>query len=75
MEFFCKTDAKEFKAQVTGKFGKLMDKEGLNLEDVKVKKEYIQICQVSLETKTNFKYSELAALLNVSFSLLNWRLD
>ena len=43
-----------------------MTKEGLENSEVILKKSYLQICQVSTEASTNFKYEKLADLLNVS---------
>jgi hypothetical protein len=42
-----------------------MSDEGLTTEEVIQKKTYVQICSLSTE-KTNFKYDELASLLNIS---------
>lgn len=45
-------------------FSKLMKDEGLTTEEVILKKSYVQICSLSTD-KTNFKYADLATLLNV----------
>ena len=36
-----------------------------------LKKSYLQICQLSTEKTTNFKYAEVASLLNVSLIISN----
>jgi hypothetical protein len=41
-----------------------MKDEGLTQEEVVLKKSYVQICSLSTE-KTNFKYEDLAQLLNI----------
>lgn len=35
------------------------------MEEAINKKSYLQICTLSTETSTNFKYSELSKLLNI----------
>jgi len=42
-----------------------MAEEKLETKNVILKKSYLQICQLSTETMTNFKYEDLANLLNV----------
>lgn len=42
-----------------------MNEEGLTEEEMLRKKTYVQICSLSTET-TNFKFTDLASLLNVS---------
>jgi hypothetical protein len=61
---FCQADAKAFEANL-GKFKQLMTEENLDIKSVILKKSYLQICQLSTETMTNFKYEDLANLLNV----------
>jgi hypothetical protein len=46
-----------------------MEKERLTKEEVLKKKQYVQICSLELEN-SNYKYSDLALLLNVS-TILN----
>jgi len=64
LSLFTQTDAKDFKSAMST-YAKLMKDEGLTTEEVILKKSYVQICSLSTE-KTNFKYAELATLLNVS---------
>jgi hypothetical protein len=61
---FTEADAKAFEANL-GKFKQLMTEEKLEHKSVILKKSYLQICQLSTETMTNFKYEDLANLLNV----------
>lgn len=63
MSLFTQTDAKNFK-QSLSTFSKLMKDEGLTDEEVILKKSYVQICSLSTD-KTNFKYEDLAQLLNI----------
>jgi len=42
-----------------------MAEEKLETKNVILKKSYLQICQLSTETMTNFKYEDLANLLNI----------
>ena len=42
-----------------------MDQEGLTERDLITKKSYVQICTLDMQT-SNFKYQELAELLNIS---------
>ena len=42
-----------------------MTTEGLTEQELIVKKSYVQICSLNTQ-KTNFSYSELSELLNVS---------
>jgi hypothetical protein len=42
-----------------------MKDEGLTQEEVILKKSYVQICSLSTD-KTNFKYADLAQLLNIA---------
>lgn len=63
LSLFTQTDAKDFK-QSLNNFAKLMKDEGLTQEEVILKKSYVQICSLSTE-KTNFKFEDLAQLLNI----------
>ena len=45
-------------------FTTLMKEEKLSKEDMILKKSYVQICSLNTD-KTNFKYAELATLLNL----------
>jgi len=64
LNLFTSTDAKSFKAALP-KFDQLLKTENLTKEEVILKKSYIQICSLSTET-SNFKYSDLATLLDIS---------
>jgi hypothetical protein len=63
LSLFTQTDAKNFLTSLPT-FSKLMKDEGLTQEEVVLKKSYVQICSLSTE-KTNFKYEDLAQLLNI----------
>jgi len=63
LNLFTNTDAKDFKQQLS-KFSKLMENEGLQADEILVKKSYVQICSLSTEN-SNFKYTELSQLLNI----------
>lgn len=41
-----------------------MKEENLSMEEVKTKKSYVKICSIKVDN-ANFKYSDLARLLNV----------
>ena len=60
---FINTDARDFKGQVQ-KFSKIMQSEGISMEESITKKSYLQICTLSTST-SNFTYSELSKLLNI----------
>lgn len=64
MSLFTSTEAKEFEGKVKT-YTKLMSEEKLALEDVIKKKQYVQICSLKLDKSSNFKYDELAAVLNI----------
>lgn len=64
MSLFTSTDAKDFSQKVT-QFQKLISEERLTLDEVLKKKQYVQVCTLTLEN-SNQKYSDLSALLNVS---------
>jgi hypothetical protein len=64
LSLFTQADTKDFKNQL-GSFSALMKAEGLTEEDVIRKKSYVAICSLATEN-TNFKYSDLAALLNIA---------
>lgn len=52
-----------------------MKAEGLVKEDMILKKTYVQICSLNTD-KTNFKYAELATLLNISADdVEEWAID
>jgi len=61
---FITSDARDFKGQVQG-YSKILEAEHISLEEAINKKSYLQICTLSTETSTNFKYSELSKLLNI----------
>lgn len=63
LSLFTQTDAKNFSKEMS-QFDKLMQAEGLVKDEMILKKTYVQICSLSTD-KTNFKYSELATLLNI----------
>ena len=67
LSLFTQATAKEFKGRL-GDYRELMGKEGLTEQELIVKKSYVQICTLNTQV-TNFTYSELAELLNVSLSL------
>jgi len=74
LNLFTKTDAKNFLKELT-QFDKLMAAEGLNKDDMILKKTYVQICSLNTD-KTNFKYAELATLLNISADdVEEWAID
>lgn len=65
MNLFTTTDSKQFAEKVKQpQYTKLMASEGLLLEDVIRKKQYVQVCALKLEA-SNHKYGELAAVLNI----------
>ena len=64
LNLFTQTSTKDFKKEL-GKHAALMKKEGLSEEEVQLKKTYERICSLPTE-KSNFKFSELAELLDVS---------
>jgi hypothetical protein len=43
-----------------------MKNEGLSLEEVQKKKSYVKICSIKVDN-ANFKYTDLANLLNVRY--------
>lgn len=52
-----------------------MQDEGLTEEEVILKKTYVQICSLNTD-KTNFKYSDLATLLNIDESdIEEWAIE
>lgn len=61
---FITSDARDFKGQLQG-YSKILQAEQISLEEAINKKSYLQICTLSTETSTNFKYSELSKLLNI----------
>lgn len=65
---FTQTSSKDFKKQLSA-YAALMKKEGISEEEVLTKKTYEQICSLPT-TNSNFKYGELAELLDVSARLL-----
>jgi hypothetical protein len=66
LSIFTKTDAKNFKEALKG-FAKLIQEEKLTIEELILKKSYVEICSLSTE-KTNFKFSDLANLLNLDLN-------
>ncbi len=60
---FTKTDAAEFKKGLSG-FANLMKAEGFSEDEVILKKSYVCVCSLQSD-KTNYSYTELAALLNI----------
>jgi PCI domain len=66
LSIFTKTDAKNFKEALNG-FAKLIQEEKLTKEELILKKSYVEICSLSTE-KTNFKFSDLANLLNLDLN-------
>lgn len=74
LSLFTSTDAKNFLKELS-QFDQLMKEEKLTKEDLVLKKSYVQICSLNTE-KTNFKYSELATLLNLSADLVEeWAIE
>lgn len=63
LNLFTQTDSKNFSGALS-QFAELMKAEGLSIEDMILKKSYVQICSLSTD-KTNFKFGELATLLNL----------
>jgi hypothetical protein len=63
LNLFTQSDAKNFLSSLS-QYDKLMNQEGLNKDDMVLKKSYVLICSLNVD-KTNFSYSELAALLNI----------
>ena len=63
LSLFVNTDVKDFNNQV-GKFESLMKSEGLSLDEVTLKKQYVQICSIESDG-TNFSYKDLASMLNI----------
>ena len=61
---FSESTAQEFKSNLTG-FRDLMTKEGLTEQELVVKKSYVQICTLDTQV-TNFTFTDLSQLLNVS---------
>jgi hypothetical protein len=58
------TDVKNFESQL-GQYQALITQERLSKEEVIRKKQYVEICSLKLE-HSNYKYSEIAKLLNVT---------
>lgn len=67
MSLFTSTDAKDFSQKVS-QYSKLITDERLTMDEVLKKKQYVQVCTLTLEN-SNHKYSDIAALLNVSQSI------
>jgi glutaredoxin-related protein len=65
MSLFTSTDTKDFSAKIE-QFKNLIAEERLTLDEVLKKKQYVQICSLSLEN-SNHKFDDLAKLLNVIF--------
>jgi len=61
---FTTSGAKDFQESLV-QYKDLMAKEGLEKQDVILKKSYLQICSLSTVEATNFKYDSLADLLNI----------
>lgn len=59
LALFIETDARSFAAELP-KFSDLMKSEELTESDVILKKSYVEICKLSTDSTTNFKYDELA---------------
>ena len=64
LNLFTQASAKEFKGKLS-EYADLMQSEGLTEHELIVKKSYVQICTLNTQV-TNFSYSDLADLLNVS---------
>ena len=64
LNLFTQASGKEFKTSL-GEYQDLMKNEGLTEQELIVKKSYVQICTLNTQV-TNFTYSELSELLNVS---------
>lgn len=64
MSLFTQTDSKQFEGGVK-RFQRLMDEEKLAREDVIRKKQYVQICALSLES-SNHHFEDLASTLNIA---------
>jgi cell shape-determining protein MreC len=63
LSLFTTTDIKEFSDKVK-QYQSLYTEEHLTMEDIVRKKQYVQICSLSLE-QSNHQYEELAKTLNV----------
>lgn len=63
MNLFTLADEQQFNQKVKA-FEGLMKSEGLSLEEVQKKKSYVKICSIKVDN-ANFKYTDLANLLNV----------
>lgn len=70
LNLFTQASAQEFKTKLTG-FQDLMKSEGLTEHELILKKSYVQICTLSTD-KTNFSFTELSQLLNVSNLINVW---
>ena len=64
LNLFTEATCAEFKNQLSN-YRDLMTTEGLTEQELIVKKSYVQICTLNTQV-TNFSYTELAQLLNVS---------
>lgn len=64
LDLFIEADAKNFESKLSN-FTDLMASENLDKQSVILKKSYLQICSLSTESITNFKYDDLAQLLNL----------
>jgi len=64
LNLFNDVSASEFEPQIA-KFTSLMEREGLTRQELIRKKSYVQICTISTQSKTNYKYTELSQLLNI----------
>ena len=64
MSLFTNADIKQFTEKVK-QYQKLISEENLSMDDIIKKKQYVQVCSLSLE-QSNHKYEELAKALNVS---------
>ena len=65
LNLFNDVSATEFEPQIA-KFSSLMEREGLTKQELIRKKSYVQICTLSTQSKTNYKYTELSQLLNIA---------
>lgn len=64
LELFSTATAQEFKTKMN-EYRDLMTNEGLTEQELVVKKSYVQICTLNSQ-QTNFAFTELSQLLNVS---------
>jgi len=67
LNLFTQASAADFKKQLN-EYRDLMQSEGLTEQELVVKKSYVQICTLNTQV-TNFSYTDLAQLLNVSTEL------